>query len=89
MIDTCPVERTELMQEYQNRLAVINEFAPVLVSDEKEIEKIIYRLLSSVDIRQDGKVAVMKAIMPQLKGKVDMKVANKVINEILKKSGEA
>lgn len=89
MIDTCPAERIELMQEYQNRLAVINEFAPVVVSDEKEIEKIIYHLLGSVDIRHDGKGAVMKTIMPQFKGKVDMKVANKVINEILKKSGEA
>lgn len=88
MVDTCPAERTELMQEYTERLKVIDEFAPVIVSDEKEIEKIIYNLLSSVDIRQDGKGAVMKAVMPKLKGKVDMKVANKVLNEILKKGGE-
>ena len=31
----------------------------------------------------------MGAVMPRLKGKVDMKIANKVLVEILKKSGEA
>ena len=30
----------------------------------------------------ENKGQLMKAIMPHLKGKVDMKVANKVINEI-------
>ena len=49
----------------------------------------VYHILATADIQQDGKGAVMKTVMPKLKGKVDMKVANKVINEILKKSGEA
>lgn len=89
MIDTCPEDRIVLLEEYKNRLAVINEFAPVIVNDEEEIKKMIYHLLASVDIQQDGKNAVMKTIMPKLKGKVDMKVANKVLMEILKKSGEA
>lgn len=88
MIDTCPENRQDLLTEYKVKMAVIDEFAPVIVSDEEEISKMIYHLLASVDIQQDGKGAVMKAIMPRLKGKVDMKVANKVLNEILKKSGE-
>lgn len=86
MVDTCPAERTDLLQEYTERLKVINEFAPALVSDENEISKMIYHLLSITDIQQDNKGAVMKAIMPQLKGKVDMKVANKVLNEIVSKT---
>ena len=84
MIDTCPTDRVELMEEYKNRLAVINEFAPTIISDEGEIRKMVNHLLAITDIQQDSKGAVMKAIMPKLKGKVDMKIANKVLNEILK-----
>lgn len=88
MIDTCPIGRDALLQEYKDRMAVIDEFAPKLVTDETEIRKMVYHFLASVDIQESGKSAVMKAIMPKLKGKVDMKVANKVLTEILQKSGE-
>lgn len=88
MIDICPAERVELMQEYTDRLTVINEFAPMLVTNAEEIRKMIYHLLASVDIQESGKGTVMKVIMPKLKGKVDMKVANVVLTEILKKGGE-
>jgi uncharacterized protein YqeY len=88
MIDTCPAERVETLNEYKAKMEIIKEFAPKLLTDEEEIKKKIYHILATVDIQKDGKGAVMKAVMPQLKGKVDMKVANKVLNEILKKSGE-
>ena len=88
MIDTCPVDRVETLNEYKAKMEVIKEFAPKLFTDEEEIKKKIYNILTTVDIQKDGKGAVMKTVMPQLKGKVDMKVANKVLNEILKKSGE-
>jgi len=42
MIDTCPTNRDELMQEYKNKLTIIDEFAPVIISDEDEICKMIY-----------------------------------------------
>lgn len=86
MIDTCPADRIALLEEYTKRLKVINEFAPSLIADENEISKMIYHLLAITDIQQDNKGAVMKAIMPQLKGKVDMKVANKVLNDIVNKT---
>lgn len=88
MIDTCPAERVEILNEYKAKMEVIKEFAPKLLADEEEIKKKIYHILATVDIQKDGKGVVMKTVMPQLKGKVDMKVANKVLNEILKKSGE-
>lgn len=88
MIDTCPESRQDLLTGYRAKMIVIDEFAPIIVSDEEEISKIIYHILASVDIQKDGKSSVMKVVMPKLKGKVDMKVANKVLNEILKKSGE-
>ena len=88
MIDTCPETREDLRNEYEHRMMVIYEFAPKIITDEEEIRKMVYHLLATVDIQETGKGAVMKALMPRLKGKVDMKVANKVIDEILKKSGE-
>ena len=88
MIDTCPESRQDLLTEYKAKMEIIDEFAPVIITDEEEISKIIYRLLAGVDIQKDGKASVMKAVMPKLKGKVDMKAANKILNEILKKSGE-
>lgn len=88
MIDTCPADRVETLDEYKKKMEIIKEFAPQLISDEEEIKKKIYHILAVTDIQKDGKGAVMKAVMPKLKGKVDMKIANKILGEILAKSGE-
>lgn len=88
MIDTCPAERDELLQNYKNKMSIIEEFALQLITDENQIKRMIYNIISTTDIHESGKSAVMKAVMPKLKGKVDMKVANKVLVEILNKSGE-
>ena len=88
MIDTCPTERAELLHKYKECMSIIDEFAPQLITDENQIKSMIYNIISSTDIHEFGKSAVMKTVMPKLKGKVDMKVANKVLTDILKKSGE-
>lgn len=86
MIDTCPVERTDLLKQYTERLKVIDEFAPVLMTDEKEIKNAITTLLSDnqIEVTKANKGQIMKTIMPVMKGKADMKVVNKVIEEMLK-----
>lgn len=84
MVDTCPAERTELIAEYQMRLDVINEFAPQIISDEGEIKTLIESILVTLGDEANNKGVVMKTVMPQLKGKVDMKIANKVLNTIIK-----
>ena len=86
MIDTCPDNRTELKSEYIARLEVINEFAPIIITDEAEIKNMVATLLSNANIEplKNNKGQIMKIVMPELKGKVDMKIANKVIGEILK-----
>ena len=85
MIDTCPAARNDLIVEYKTRLSIIDEFAPKLITDENKIRSMINHLLVVIDIQSDNKGAVMKSIMPKLKGKVDMKIANKVLTEILSK----
>lgn len=86
MIDTCPDNRPQLLADYAERKHIINEFAPKLMSDEKEIESIITTLLSDaqIEVIKANKGQIMKTVMPAMKGKADMKVVNKVIGEIIK-----
>ena len=37
MIDTCPLNRSDLLFEYKERLCVIEEFAPTLITDKNVI----------------------------------------------------
>lgn len=85
-IDTCPATRPEMLEEYEHRLMIVENFAPKLVTDPIEITAMIEATLvkAGVDIETANKGQVMKAIMPVLKGKVDMKIANQVITKLLK-----
>ena len=67
-------------------MSVIDEFAPQLITDEFYLKSMIGSLLEDEGIKplKQNKGQVMKFIMPILKGKADMKVANKVIGDILK-----
>lgn len=85
MIDTCPEGRDALLQEYRDRMAVIDEFAPKLMTDAVEIKNTITSLLSDAQIEplKANKGQIMKVIMPAMKGKADMKIVNTVIAEML------
>lgn len=87
MIDTCPASRTDLFFEYKERLQIIDEFVPQMMSED-EVRKEVYHIIATVDIQNTGKGAIMKAVMPRLKGKADGKVINKVVTEICEKTGE-
>lgn len=78
MIDTCPADRVEILQEYKERLAIINEFAPQLITDVQEIENFIHSL--GIELTKANRGNIMK----ELKGKVDMKTANQVLGGMLK-----
>jgi uncharacterized protein YqeY len=86
MIDTCPADRVETLAEYVKQLNIINEFAPVLMTDETDIKVKIYEVLTAnnIDPIKKNKGMVMKTIVPVFKGKADMSVVSKVIGEILK-----
>ena len=87
MIDTCPKERTELLQEYNERLNIINEFAPKLVTDKDEIKRMILSSLpdsTEISINKSNKGQIMKHVMPYMKGKADMKIVNEVLEDMLK-----
>lgn len=81
MIDTCPKEREDLMNQYLIKYSIISEYAPKLIVCESEIETFVRNLCF------DGDLPLIKQnrgkIMGMLKGKVDMKIANKVVAGIL------
>lgn len=81
-IDTCPDDRAELKQEYQFRYDVIKEYAPAMMSED-EIRAFISEKFADV-IASKNKGAIMKEIMPALKGKADGKAINMIVAELCK-----
>lgn len=79
-IDSCPADRTELLEEYQRRLAIMQEYAPKMLSKE-EVTAIIQEKFADV-IATKNKGQIMKTIMPEFKGRADGKVINQVVTEI-------
>ena len=81
-IDTCPADRTELLEEYKARYAVMNEFAPKLLSAE-EVREILTTKFAEV-LATKNKGMIMKTVMGELKGKADGKVIHQVVAELTK-----
>jgi len=81
-IETCPAERAELLEEYKARLAVMEEYAPKMMSAE-EVKAFLLEKFADV-IASKNKGLVMKNAMPELKGKADGKVINEIVAELCK-----
>ena len=86
MIAGCPSSRPELLAEYERKLSIIKCFAPQIIEDEEEIHFLITAALANAGVEPStaNKGLVMKTVMPVLKGKVNMKIANQVIATLLK-----
>ena len=81
-IDTCPADRTELLEQYKARYDVFNEYAPKLLSED-EVREILTTKFADV-IATKNKGQIMKTVMAELKGKADGKVINQVVAELCK-----
>ncbi len=79
-IETCPADRTELLEEYKKRLAVFEEYAPKMLSAD-EVEAILTEKFADV-IATKNKGMIMKNVMAELKGKADGKVINEVVAKL-------
>ena len=73
-IDTCPADRTDLLEQYKARYDVFNE---------DEVRDILTTKFADV-IATKNKGQIMKAVMAELKGKADGKVINQVVAELCK-----
>lgn len=81
-IDTCPADRTDLLEAYQARYDIMKEYAPKQLSAE-EVKAIIVEKFADV-VATKNKGMIMKNVMAELKGKADGKVINAVVAELCK-----
>ena len=81
-MDTCPDDRVELKEEYQNRYRIISEFAPKMMSED-EIKEVLTTKFAEV-VATKNKGQIMKAVMAELKGKADGKTINQVVADLCK-----
>lgn len=81
-IDTCPASREDLKAEYVFRYNVISEYAPKQMSAD-EVRAVITEKFADV-IATKNKGAIMKVVMPELKGKADGKMINMIVAELCK-----
>lgn len=77
MVDGCPETRKDLLEEYNTKKVIVEEIAPKIISDKEGIKQFILNLGIEVDNKHRGE------IMKNLKGKVDMKMANEVMKELI------
>lgn len=85
MIDTCPVDRFDLLSKYTAEMNIVKMYAPDLITDPKEIKGAIRTILDTLDIEENVKNRgkIMKVITPHFKGKADMKIVSQVVAEML------
>lgn len=79
-IESCPSDRTELLEEYKARLQVMEVYAPKMMSAE-EVEKFVTEKFAEI-LATKNKGMIMKNIMPELKGKADGKVINEIVAKL-------
>lgn len=82
-IETCTAGKPELREEFETKKAVLNGYVPQLIINKDDIQGMIYQLIGDIEPKKSNKGLIMKTIMPQFKGKVDMKAAQEVVDAIL------
>lgn len=83
--DLAPASRTDIIEQCDNRIRVLSEFAPEEMSEDAirvTIAQVINQLgIETPTIKDKGKV--MKELMPLVRGKADGALVNKIVGEIL------
>ena len=79
-LDMTPADRTEIIEECNKRLAVLEQYAPKMM-DEAEIKEVVASVLAEMGLdaptaKDKGKI--MKNLMPKVKGKADGKLVNEI-----------
>ncbi len=81
-VDTCPQERTDLLEEYSAKLNIVKTYAPEMMNAE-EIKAFLTANCADL-IQQKNKGLIMRTAMAQLKGKADGKLINQIVAELCK-----
>lgn len=79
-LDSCPASRTDLLEEYQARYDIFQEYAPKMLSAE-EVEAFITERFAEL-VAGKNKGMIMKNVMPELKGNAEGAVINQVVAKL-------
>ena len=84
-LDMTPADRTEIIEECNKRLAVLEQYAPKMM-DEAEIKEVVASVLAAMGLdaptaKDKGKI--MKNLMPKVKGKADGKLVNEIVSAFM------
>ena len=84
-IDTCPVDRVQMLENYKAQMKVVAEFAPTLMTDENQIKEAVTKLVNEagIEFTKSNRGPIMKVVSANLKGKADMSVVSKVVGGLL------
>jgi uncharacterized protein YqeY len=81
-MESAPADRTDIIEQCKNRLAVYDAFAPKFM-DEAEIEKLIDETIAELGLSEPlqpmAKGKIMKTLMPKVKGKADGGLVNQLV----------
>ena len=83
MIDTCPVDvqHSDKLAEYKAKMAIVEEYAPKMITDYQEIYDMISCWITKTCFTNKG--TFIKSLMPECKkAHMDMKIASQVLNDI-------
>ena len=84
-LEMTPADRTDLIEEFQKRIAVLEGFAPKMM-DADEIKAIITGVLADLGIDAPtgkDKGRIIKEIMPKVKCKADCKLVNEIVGSFM------
>lgn len=83
--DMCPADHVEVREATQKRIDIFKEFVPADM-DEAQIKAVIEEVLKELSIEKPtgkDKGAIMKVLMPKVKGKADGKLVNQVLQSMM------
>ena len=84
-LEMTPADRTDIIEECEKRIAVLEQYAPKMM-DEAEIKEVIAGVLSGLGIdapTSKDKGRIMKELMPKVKGKADGKLVNDILTGMM------
>ncbi|MBR2886523.1 MAG: GatB/YqeY domain-containing protein [Clostridia bacterium] len=81
-LDTCPAERTDLLETYKTNYEIIQEYVPAQLSEEEIIALLTEKYSELIATKNKG--MIMKTVMAELKGKADGKVISEAVAKLCK-----
>lgn len=81
-LESAPADRTDIIEQCRHRIAVYEAFAPQFMSEE-EINAVIDAVMADLGLTAPyepmAKGKIMKQLMPQVKGKADGGLVNRLV----------